>query len=104
MVLRLTAPRIGGRRVFLLKARILSFACTVCLFIAFVCVRTFLFAVLLCGAVVARTRTEVSRNNDKAARFYVPHAIGNSISLRISAAPEGVVLCHSVLTEEYNTT
>lgn len=53
----------------------------------------------------ARTRTEVSRNNDKAARFYVLHAIVNSISLRISAAPERVVLCHSVmfivLTEEF---
>lgn len=99
---RLTFDRTsyGGRRVFLLKARILSFACTVCLFIVFVCVRTFLFAVL-CGAAPARTRTEVSRNNDKAARFYVLHAIGNSISLRISAAPERVVLwtrlCHSVM-------
>lgn len=100
----MTAPGIGGRRLLLLKARILSFACTVCLFIAFVCVRTFLFAVLLYGAAAARTRTVVSGNNDKAARFYVLHAIGNSISLRISAAPERGVPCRSVmfivLTEE----
>lgn len=101
----MSALRIGGRRLLLLKARILSFACTVCLFIAFVCVRTFLFAVL-CGAAAARTRTEVSGNNDKTPRFYVLHAIGNSISLRISAAPERVVPCRSVmfivLTEEFS--